>query len=351
MTGSRASDADPLAELARRRGARWRTFAVPAARVMFVQVNKNACTSLKWMMAGIAGENLDGFTPSLAASTTEQDDIHDRRQWKYSPWLDRLDPQLRAEIHPDNGWFVFAVIRDPRARLFSAWESKLLLDNPGYTSSRAQPWYPRHPLSAESVVEDFAKFVDLFEREPDHRLRGDGHFRDQVEMLHQDLVTYTEIYDIRELGRLQADLRAHLDQVGWTGQLNLPRLNDTPLRPNAQAFADGIRERVEKIYAADFEQFGNRWDYSAIEAVPAWTDAELDEAEWRASFGRRIGYFRNQALRFRAAANTQRERADTEKARADELQRQLHAQPRLPRQLRSQLNRVATRVRRQFRGK
>ena len=50
-------DADPVEVLLERKGSRGRTFAVPSARVMFVQVNKNACTSLKWMMAGIAGED------------------------------------------------------------------------------------------------------------------------------------------------------------------------------------------------------------------------------------------------------------------------------------------------------
>jgi hypothetical protein len=323
MTGPTSSDADPLKALLKRKGAKWRTFAVPTAKVMFVQVNKNACTSLKWMMAGIAGEDLSVFEPSLAASTGAYDEIHNRRAWQNSPMLDELDPDIRSQIHPSNGWFVFAVIRDPRARLFSAWQSKLLLENPGYTSHQTQPWYPRHPADAKSVTEDFAAFVDLLEREPNHRIRGDAHFRDQVVLLYADVVTYTEIYDIREVGRLLGDLRHHLDQQGWTGELNLPRLNDTPLRPNAQPFVDGIRERVEKIYAADFDRFGDRWDFSTLEAAPEWTAADLAEADWRADFGRRIGYLRNQALTFRAEAAAEQKRADAEQARADKLQRRL----------------------------
>lgn len=316
---------DPLSELRARKGAMWRTFAVPEARVMFVQVNKNACTSLKWMMAGLAGEDLTGFTPSLEASTTEADDIHDRRQWKKTPRLDALTPEQRAQIHPDNGWFVFAVTRDPRSRLFSAWQSKLLLENPGYITFRDEPWYPRHPLDTDTVVEDFAKFVDLFERQPEIGIRRDGHFRDQVEMLHQDVVSYTNIYDIRELGTLVTDLQKHLDSIGWTGDLNLPKLNDTPLRVTAQPFANGIRERVEKIYAADFERFGDRWDYGRIEQQPPWTDEELREAEWRAMYGRRIGYLRAEALKSAAEARTQHKRADAQKARADKLQKKVRA--------------------------
>jgi hypothetical protein len=345
-------ESDPLAALVARKGAMWRTYAAVDARVLFVQVNKNACTSVKWMMAAIAGEDLGGFGPSLGASARDADDIHDRRQWR-SPRLDQMAPELRAQIHPDNGWFVFAVTRDPRARLFSAWQSKLLLENPGYTSYRKEAWYPRHPVSTESVVEDFATFVDLLVREPHHRIRGDGHFRDQVELLHEDVVTYTHIYDVRDLGSLQADLRHHLDQVGWTGELTLPRMNDTPLRANALAFGNGIEEQVRKIYAADFERFGDRWDLATIENVPLWTAAELTEVDHQASGGRRIGYLRNQALAFRAEAVAQRQRANRQRARARRLRRKLKARTTTPAarpgSLRMTVDRLGRRARRWLR--
>jgi hypothetical protein len=308
---------DPLAALFDRKSARWRVFPVPEARVMFVQVNKNACTSLKWMMAGIAGEDLRGFGPSLQPGAADEDDIHDRRQWRKVPRLDQIDPEVRAQIHPSNDWFIFAVTRDPRARLFSAWQSKLLLENPGYTSFQREPWYPRHPVTTDSVVEDFARFVDLLVREPGHRIRGDGHFRDQVELLHEDVVTYTDIYDVRDLGRLQTDLRQHLDRLGWRGELTLPRLNDTPLRANALPFANGLDAQVQKLYGADFARFGDRWDFSTIESNPAWTDADLAQVEARASLGRRFGYLRNQAITFRTEAHTERRRANAEAKRAD----------------------------------
>jgi hypothetical protein len=309
----------PLDVLMDREGAMWRTFALPEQRVFFVQVNKNACTSLKWMLAGVAGEDLKAFAPSLHASTSEQDDIHDRKQWQVVPRLDAMTPEQRAQIHPDNGWFVFAVTRDPRSRLFSAWQSKLLLENPGYTRYRGEHWYPRHPLTADTVVADFAKFVALFERQPHLRIRRDAHFCDQVNLLHLDAVTYTKIYDIRELDMLLTDLQRHLDSVGWHGQLQLPRLNDTPLAVNAQPFGDGIRERIEKLYAADFELFGDRWDFGRVEQQSPWTDQALHEAEWHAIYGRRIGYLREEALTFRAKFRIARERKQVAKARAEKL--------------------------------
>jgi len=308
-----------LEALIGRESAMWRTFALPEAKVLFVQVNKNACTSLKWMLAGIAGEDLEAFRPSLHAATSEQDDIHDRRQWRMVPRLDAMTAEQRAQIHPDNGWFVFAVTRDPRSRLFSAWQSKLLLENPGYTRYRNENWYPRHPLTAKTVVQDFAKLVRVFERWPNLRFRSDPHFCDQVKLLHLHAVTYTKIYDIAELSSLTSDLQRHLDSVGWTGTLHLPRLNDTPLHTNGQPFANGIAERIEKIYAKDFEMFGDRWDFGRIERQPEWTDEALHEAEWHAIYGRRIGYLRSEALEYRTKAAHQRERKKLAWARADRL--------------------------------
>ena len=322
---STAPAADLLETLRRVHGASGRAWLAPEARVLFIQVNKNACTSLKWMMAGLAGEDLDGFRPGLWPCSNPHDAIHDRRSWKKSPKLEDLTPARRAEIHPDNGWFVFAVTRDPRSRLFSAWQNKLLVENPGYTHYRDQSWYPRHPLTAETVVEDFARFVDLLLTDPDHRIQGDPHFTNQAGMLPESL-RYSGIYDIKEFKRLRADLEAHLAAVGWAGELWLPNMNDTPLRTNAAPFANGVRERVEQIYAADFARFGDKWDFATIEAAPDWTDTELEHAELMAVAGRRIGDVRNLAIEFRASATSQRRRASDQKKRADALEVEAESQ-------------------------
>ncbi|MBE7186961.1 sulfotransferase family 2 domain-containing protein [Jatrophihabitans endophyticus] len=355
MSNSPATTANPLVELSKRKGTAWRTFILPQVRVAFIQVNKNACTSLKWMIAGIAGEDLDAFGPSLEATVNGEDDIHDRSQWKHAPKLADLDPEVLAGVRPDNGWFVFGVTRDPRSRLFSAWQSKLLLDNPGYASRRGAPWYPRHPASAESVAEDFDRFITYLEQDPTPPIRFDGHFRDQVDSLSEDLVDYTEIYDIRDLARLKTDLRAHLDTVGFTGELWLPRTNDTPLRANALPFANGVRERVERLYARDFERFGDRWDFATIEKAPAWTDEQLAEVDAIAENGRRLGHLLGEARRFRTALKEQQKLTAAERQRADDLERRLAeatrvAPPAAVQPLHIRLRRRAGAIRRSLRG-
>ena len=321
MTSSKTLDLDEwLAAIQSNRGANSRIFVAPEQKVLWVSLNKNACTSLKWMMASLMGEDLDRFATGLMPVTNNQDAIQNRGKWEHAKILRDYDPAIVADIHAGNGWFVFAVVRDPRNRLFSAWQNKLLLENPGYTHYRDESWYPRHPLTAETVVEDFERFVDMVETHPNHSLRQvDPHFRDQADLLIPHLIDYTKIYEITELKQMQDDLRAHLAGMGWTGELYLPRSNDTPLRVTAAPFANGVRERIEKMFAADFELFPGRWDFAKAEAAEPWTDHELREAEIHAGYGRRIGDLRERGLELRDEAALERKRADDNAARVRQL--------------------------------
>ena len=288
-------------------GFNHRVFVARQTKVMFMAVNKNACTSLKWMMAEVCNEDLSGFRPLLQPCVSMDDAIHVRRLWKVSPRILRLDDDERAAMSPGEGWFVFAVVRDPRARLFSAWQNKLLLDHPDYQQFRAESWYPRHPVHRETIVEDFGRFVRMLGANPDHPfLQMDGHFRNQSEMLMLDTFEYTQIYDVSELGRLRSDLAKHLEHQGWSGELHLSRLNETPLRPTAEVFANGVQQRVEDLYRRDIDVFGDIWrpedSYGAD-----WSQAALDEIDMRAAFGRRLTDLLNRANRVHGLLQVERE--------------------------------------------
>ncbi|KRC54005.1 hypothetical protein ASE19_07975 [Nocardioides sp. Root79] len=316
-------------------GGVWRTYLAPEAKVVFESLNKNACTSLKWMMADLAGEDLDGFRARDMPYIDDSEPIHKRELWKVSPRLDALSEDERAQIHPDNGWFVFAVVRDPRLRLFSAWQNKLLIENPFSVRWSREWWYPRHPLTAETVIEDFAKFVDLMGEDEIHWLREkDAHFRDQVEMLAEDAVPYTRIYEISEIKQLQADLNDHLAAIGRP-PVKLPRANPTPLRAIGALFENGVREKIETIYAADFERFGHLWDFSKTEAAEPWSSAALVACEQEAVLGRRIG----ELFRIARDRGEELEAARAELADARRRVAQLER-----RSVRAQLGRIKRRV-------
>ena len=76
-----------------------------------------------------------------------------------------------ARRDPRRRWFVFAVVRHPTARLFSAWQSKLLLREPWWVDQYGErPWFPRVPSTATSCVEDLSRFA----RRDDRRARPEA---------------------------------------------------------------------------------------------------------------------------------------------------------------------------------
>jgi hypothetical protein len=274
-----------------------RSYVLLDQQILYVSLAKNACTSLKWLMAELAGEDPASFRPGLGSSTTLEDGIHNRSRWRKVPRLVGVDPETRRAMRPDNGWFIFAVVRDPRVRLFSAWENKFLLRNPKYAVYRDEPWFPRIPRTTEDVVADFAAFVAMLEADPAHELHRDSHFSSQTRLLTEQWVPYTRIYEISELTQLVADLEAHLESTGSPRSIRLRRSNDTPLAANAAVFANGVREQVEHIYAADFERFPDLWDFARVESRPAWSADAFRHAQAIIDHDERISELRALAQR------------------------------------------------------
>lgn len=259
-----------------------RLFVLPELKIAYVSVPKNACTSVKWLMAELAGENLDrirkgglGFNPTRVAQ------VHDRTTWQKLPNVAELDPAVRADVDPDRGWFVFGVLRDPRLRLFSAWQDKYLLRSPGYWQHWDDPAQPPVPTKAADIVDSFARFVDDVTSVSDHPALDDGHFVSQVHALDLDVVRYGRLYDMSELGVMTAELNKHVTDHGWQGgELELGRSNKSPFEPVAELFGGGVREKIERLYADDFELFGDRWDFSRIEGRDTtWTPDAFAHAQ------------------------------------------------------------------------
>jgi hypothetical protein len=234
------------------------TYVLPRFKTVYVSVNKAACTSLKWLVAGLQGENPEHFHRTLSSEVTRDMTIHRRSRWQRTPMAVDLTESELAEISPDNGWFIFGVVRHPSARMFSAWQSKLLLHEPWWTVREHghQPWFPRAPRSTDDIAEDFERFVAAMAAEPDQRIMRNRHFAPQARLLAPDRMPYSRIYETRQIPELLTDLEAHLRGVGWEGTLEMPRANEAPLKPLARLFTPSVVEGLEKLYREDFEAFG-----------------------------------------------------------------------------------------------
>ncbi len=291
-------------------GHNGRVWIVPEFKLVYVSVAKNACTAIKWVIADLAREDVNTFVSGLRAEPTDESVVHGRSLFKNVPFPDEIDPAMRSEIHPDNGWFTFAIARDPRSRFFSAWQDKLLMQNPGYRRYRGEPWYPTVPRDATEIISAFARFVDAASSpEGIDLLSKDTHFRRQVNLLKLDKIPYSHVYQIEEFSTLRADLERHLAPLGWSEPVRFRQSNHTPLRANGAAYPDDVRRKVESIYAADFKEFGSHWDFSRIATAPEWSAATVRETQVRGELGLRLGEVRDIALYYRREAKRANHRA------------------------------------------
>lgn len=346
---SEPSEQDPLRAL----GGTRRAFVVPDLKILYISVAKNACTTIKWLISELAGEDPEQFRLGAGPYVTKDEGIHVRSRWQRTPTLNQLPTEVRAGISPENGWFVFGVVRDPRPRLFSAWQNKFLMRNPAYIQWRDEPWYPRVPRTPQDIVEDFATFVDLMHTSPDAPVLDDAHFQAQVPYLAEHVVPYSAIYEIGKLGSMRADLEAHVRAQGWTGEVRLGKSNDTPLRATADVFASPVRERVDAYFHEDLERFGDQWDFTRLDSVPPWSSEAMAALRAQIALSERICELIGLVKEARAGAATKRNSRidhlvrDLDRARAanQELRRRL-GDPAWKRAARPLVRQVRSRLRR-----
>lgn len=286
------------------------SFVLMRHRMVYISVTKAACTSLRWMMARLGGEDPERFYNGTGPHLTRLMTVHGHRsKWSHVRRLSDMDPAEVAQISPANGWFVFAVVRDPWSRLWSAWQSKFLVRHPTFAMRYGdEPWFPRIPRSPDDAVEDFRAFVQAHPWTDHPDLMRDSHFWPQVRAVRPDGLDYSRVHDLAALPELVSDIHAHLDGLGLDEELYLPRANETPLALTDAVLAGGVAERIEELYGADFARFGDRWDRSAVKVSPAWSDDAIRAVGFHAAVFERIGDMSRENERLRLELRRTRRR-------------------------------------------
>lgn len=319
------------------------TYVMKQWKTVYVSVPKAACTSLKWLVADLQGEDAGHFYQALSQETGRSMTIHHRARWQRTPMLTELSDDELTEIHPDNGWFVFGVVRHPSARLWSGWQSKFLLREPHFVAHYPEAPWPRLPASTSDVVEDFQSFVSTLGREPEQPIFGDRHFRSQSRLLRDELVPYSRIYKTAEIGALMGDLEAHLKPFGLEEMPELRRSNETPLLPVAALFTPEVNAVIEQHYGVDFARFGYPDVVpETLSPAPEYTPELLAEVGRLVERGERIGdlYVMAQQQRRRL----RQELRDVRRAHRRQLVRAVPAAPTTLQRARGKAGRVTRRV-------
>ena len=229
---------------------------LPDWKIVYVTTPKAACTSMLRMFARLQAEPLEATSISLAPEVTRAATVHDFGLWQHTRALQQLSSAEWQEIVSGRDWLVCCIVRHPVTRLWSAWQSKLLLREPHYVRHYAnRPWFPRIPQHLADVAADFQGFVEAL-RDEDGLIQTDPHWQPQSVLLRAETFPYTHVGKLEELGTTLRLIEKHLRHRGWTGRLSAANENATVLPLAAARLSAETVHTVERLYACDLEVFG-----------------------------------------------------------------------------------------------
>jgi hypothetical protein len=239
---------------------------LPEYRVLFVPVPKSAWTSMLRLLLTPAGLTPDSFLSCEKPEVTLATAIHATYVWRRAGrTLGSVSDDVRDRALTEDGWFRFSVVRDPATRLWSAWQSKLLLREPWFTYTFSdQPWFPRVPHTPDDVLEDFRVFVASVREQAWHGKVRDKHWAPQH--LFVDRMPLNHVGHVERIGETRDAIRRHL---GTDAELIGPLAHDnrTPLPYSPALYDASTASAAGELFGRDFARFG----YAPVEAS---TDAE-----------------------------------------------------------------------------
>jgi hypothetical protein len=224
-------------------------YVAERSRTLFVRVPKAACTTLLWGFL-----ELEGHAPALMARSrkpllsTPELVVHDRGLYPV-PTLKSVTPELRHEALTSPDWLRMAVVRNPYARLYSAWESKVLTIPPGINRFHKTP----ELVAAGDGVDvgaSFRAFVAALAENPKWWM-SERHFGRQADLVPVAAIDNLELVPTSAIPALFDRLS---DRAG---------VHVTPRRSNEGLGIDGTTLLDDKtaalisdLYAVDFELTG-----------------------------------------------------------------------------------------------
>ena len=232
------------------------SFVSTRNRYFYVMTPKVGCTTIKHMIGAIEGIDI---RPEVVARRNRESKramlIHDPDALPI-PHLTGLAPDQAARlIGPDSGYLVFAFVRNPYSRLFSAWNNKLRFVEPSYAPVAAAI-RDALALGGDAAPVSFADFVAYVCRHEDPRL-CDHHWALQTALLFPDAISYSFICPIEAFGHGWGLWRAHLEKVKGEPVEVLATPRNVSLPEDWRAsFDERLAGQVYEYYAEDFRKFG-----------------------------------------------------------------------------------------------
>lgn len=252
---------------------KWNSFRSEKYKVLYVSTPKVASTSLKWWFASLEGCSQALRGVGEAAGSNSDQVVHEFH--KVAPHVSGLEIDDLLEPLLSDTYFRFAAVRNPYKRIFSAWQSKILLQDPEQVAS-----YPKFELlqqpvkSVADIASAFEAFLEYLASNSASSPEKDF-WAPQATLLRPDLINYSLLVKIESSSELHKALSEHFgEQATDPFAEPSPSENVIPFLP---AF---ITERsanlIKELYAEDFDVFG--YDRQVPERTEAFTVEQLDLA-------------------------------------------------------------------------
>src|SRR5262249_4034500 len=232
------------------------SYLSPTYKYLYIDTPKAACTTLKRLIAGVENLSDVDFAESLALDSKLAMLVHDRSHFRL-PSLSNVPSELAEESLSSDQYFRFCFVRNPYSRLFSAWQSKILLREPFFLVnfknmpsefSRAESW--------SAIRESFGRFV-AYIRKSEYPDFLDAHWQPQHELIFLSKIKYSLIGRTESLTQDVQQFLTHLkSHCVPANRLILQDSNVGALRDWQWFYNAKTAELVQSMYAEDFRLFG-----------------------------------------------------------------------------------------------
>jgi glycosyltransferase involved in cell wall biosynthesis len=234
---------------------KWNGYLSHRHKLLYVATPKVACTTIKWWFA-----SLEGCTDKIRESFVESSEtdpellIHDVF-FRVAPHVTGLPLLNHAEAFGSDDYFTFALVRNPYKRIFSAWQSKLLLQEPLQATPYLKcPFYHLPINTAADIRNAFECFLEHL-AENESPIYWDYHWTPQKDLLRPDLIPYSKLAKIEEYETLNQELKTWLG-ADIPGPFEGRRTNESLIPYLPELVTERSVELIRKLYAQDFETFG-----------------------------------------------------------------------------------------------
>lgn len=228
-------------------------FVSDAHKLIYIATPKAACTTLKWWFAALLGLTQQIIADARSRETHPDLVIHDLFPL-VGPDATMLSPEETARRLEAGDYFRFAVVRNPYTRVFSAWQSKLLVGEPLQIGPYRDYAFLNQSITTEDdVAKAFEGFLEhLMNREAPNF--WDPHWTPQVALLYPEHIHYTQLVQVENTTRLSEALAKYLGP-SVPDPFASKRANES-LIPFSPAFLTRRSANlIQSLYAEDFAAF------------------------------------------------------------------------------------------------